>query len=665
MKAAMRIKTPPFSMTELEQVLKDIKTGKARDPEGLARDIFKQSVLGTDLKLSLLTMCNKIKEEGTLPDYMRKSVIATIPKKGRLSQNDLTSERGIFLVSTLRSICMRLAYNSKKDMIDSNMSQSNIGGRKNKSCRNHIWVLNAIVHDQLSSVHKNPIIFQQYDYKQMFDGINLKEAINDLFDVGVKDNTLQLVYDANKTVQFRVKTPVGMTEEGSLEEVVLQGDTWAPVAASVQVDGFGKELLEEEAPFIYRYKNYIPIGILGQVDDLIGVAEAGFKSHQLNSYINVKTSDKYLQFGKDKCQTMVISKQKEVEKYLHSELEVDTWKVTFDKNENMKETFDGKQIMKEVKEIKYLGVVISQDGSNMPDIIQKRNKSLGTHKLIMKLVKGLGNYTFECGFIYLRSILRGSILYATEVMYNLNEKEKRTLERIEEQQMRQFFDTEKGCPLHIMYLDGGLVPARYIIMGNMAIFLQYILQENNDSILWQMLQAQIQHPLKKDWNTEVKSVLKKLNIIHSYEEIKIMKKLAFKKLVRQKVEELAFLELTGRQKAGSKGCQINYGEKFEMADYLMPSANIKLEDQIDIFKLRSRTNKLPSNWGEEVYCETGCAQFLTNEHILNCIILNEPNYKVQDINLIYNGNIEEKVTILNAFRRNMSQRKKYLPLDSK
>ena len=65
----------------------------------------------------------------------------------------------------------------------------------------------------------------------MFDGINLKEAINDLFDVGVNDDCLQLVYDANRKIQFRVKTPAGMTEEGALEEVVLQGDTWASVAA--------------------------------------------------------------------------------------------------------------------------------------------------------------------------------------------------------------------------------------------------------------------------------------------------------------------------------------------------------------------------------------------------------------------------------------------------
>ena len=129
-KAAIKIKSPPFSMKELEQVLQDIKLGKARDPEGLARHIFKLSVIGTDLKQSMLKMCHEIKESGKLPDFMRKSIIATIPKKGRLAQSDLASKRGIFLVSALRSICMRLAYHTKQEMINSNMSQSNIGGRR-------------------------------------------------------------------------------------------------------------------------------------------------------------------------------------------------------------------------------------------------------------------------------------------------------------------------------------------------------------------------------------------------------------------------------------------------------------------------------------------------------------------------------------------------------
>ena len=75
---------------------------------------------------------------------------------------------------------------------------------------------------------------------------------------------------------------------------------------SVQCDAFGKELLDEEASFVYRYKGFIPVGILGQIDDLIGITEAGYKAQQMNSYLNVKTGDKYLQFGPDKCKAMLV-----------------------------------------------------------------------------------------------------------------------------------------------------------------------------------------------------------------------------------------------------------------------------------------------------------------------------------------------------------------------
>ena len=82
-------------------------------------------------------------------------------------------------------------------------------------------------------------------------------------------------------------------------KVVLQGDTWVSKAASVQCDAFEKELLEGNYPVIVKYEGYIPIGILGQVDDLISVTEAGIESHQMNSYIDMMTADKYLQFGHD------------------------------------------------------------------------------------------------------------------------------------------------------------------------------------------------------------------------------------------------------------------------------------------------------------------------------------------------------------------------------
>ena len=359
---------------------------------------------------------------------------------------------------------------------------------------------------------------------------------------------------------------------------------------------------------------------------------------------------------------MLVSKKKCVDEHLHSELKVDTWKLLFDQDENMKEVYDGKKTMEEVKEIKYLGVIILQSGSNMPDIINKRNRAIGTQKLIMNLVKGLGNYTFECGCIYLRSLLRSSILYGTEIMSHITEKEMRAIEQMEEDQMRKLFNTDRSCPLHIMYLESGLVPARYLIMGNRAIFLQYILQEAEDSNLLQMLNAQIKYPIKNDWNNEVKSALAQLKINISFEEIKNMKKFEFKKMVKKHIQNVAFSELVAKQKPGTKGCEIKYGEKLEMADYLLPNKNIKLEEQREIFEILARANRIPSNWGKQTLCETGCSEVLNNEHILRCLVLNEN--RITNIEYIYNGSVEEKLNTLNIFKRNIKRRKMYLPLDS-
>ena len=46
----------------------------------------------------------------------------------------------------------------------------------------------------------------------MFDSIDLELALNDLYDVGVNDDTLALLHQANKDVHMAVKTPSGLTD---------------------------------------------------------------------------------------------------------------------------------------------------------------------------------------------------------------------------------------------------------------------------------------------------------------------------------------------------------------------------------------------------------------------------------------------------------------------
>ena len=180
---AWKHKSPCFTIEELDIALKGLNKGKARDPHNLCAELFKLNVLGTDLKLCLLQMLNEIKEQGVIPDIMRESTVTTIPKCG--SKFDLKNERGIFKLSILRSILLRVIYNRKYDIIDSNMSESNIGARKGKGCRNHIWVINGINHEQNSSMKHAQLVIQSFDFTQMFDSMSLDITISDLYDNGL------------------------------------------------------------------------------------------------------------------------------------------------------------------------------------------------------------------------------------------------------------------------------------------------------------------------------------------------------------------------------------------------------------------------------------------------------------------------------------------------
>ena len=109
-------------MSDLDKALADLKNNKSRDHSGYVNEIFKEGVIGSDLKRSLLMMLNKLKLNRMIVEFMRFTNISTVPKKGSLTV--LENERGIFRVDIVRSILMKIIYNDKYPEIDENMSDS-------------------------------------------------------------------------------------------------------------------------------------------------------------------------------------------------------------------------------------------------------------------------------------------------------------------------------------------------------------------------------------------------------------------------------------------------------------------------------------------------------------------------------------------------------------
>ena len=339
-KLAQKNRSPDWTESDMEKALSDLKNNKSRDPQGYINEIFKHGVIGQNMKNSLLVMMNKLKKQGLIPTVMNITNITTVHKKG--SRLLLKNERGIFRVAILRFILMRLIYNSKYPKIDKKMSDCQMGARKAKGCKNNIFVVNGIIHEVLKSKNMTPVVLQIYDYSQMFDSINLQEALSDIYNAGVNDDSLTLLHQANAEVHMSVKTPSGLTERQTIKDIVLQGDTFGSILASVQVDSIGQECME--AGYFYKYKDTLPVEFLGLVDVIVGITEVGYKAQQLNAMINLKTPEKTLQFGGEKCKSMLICKGNE--SVLYSDLMVDSWDVKYQDNpetgkNSLIETFHG------------------------------------------------------------------------------------------------------------------------------------------------------------------------------------------------------------------------------------------------------------------------------------------------------------------------------------
>ena len=80
------------------------------------------------------------------------------------------------------------------------MSESNVGGRKGRNCRDHVLVVNGAIQDALSSKFSKPLDLFICDYRTMFDGLDVKTTMNDVYDNGVRDDSFALIYQLYKSL---------------------------------------------------------------------------------------------------------------------------------------------------------------------------------------------------------------------------------------------------------------------------------------------------------------------------------------------------------------------------------------------------------------------------------------------------------------------------------
>ena len=220
--------------------IKDLNNGVSKDPYGHPNELFKPGVAGKDLVNAVTKLMNILKDNPqAYPSSMSICNVTNIYKnKGDI--NNFDSYRGVFRTTVLRNVLDRLIYNDAYETVDNNLTDCNVGSRKQRNIRDNLFVINTITNSSKKGIDR-PCNICVYDVRKCFDTLWLDECINDLYEAGIQDDKLCLLYYQNKNARIAINTLNGRTERFTIQNTVMQGTVWAGLLCTCTMDKMGNK----------------------------------------------------------------------------------------------------------------------------------------------------------------------------------------------------------------------------------------------------------------------------------------------------------------------------------------------------------------------------------------------------------------------------------------
>ena len=527
---------------------------------------------GEDLEDALLSLLNGIKEYFLFPEYLLRENITTL-YKNKGSRLDMNNDRGIFILTALKKILDKLIYLDKFENIDENMSDSNIGARKRRNIKDHLFLIYGIINSVING--GEPCIdIQIYDLEKAFDSLWLEDCMNDAFDTlgkSHRDDKVALLYESNKENLVAVNTAVGITRRVSIPKIVQQGGTWGPCLCSNSVDTLGKKIRDRGVPS-YLYKGTVRVLPLAMVDDINAISKCGIDSVDLNTFVNTHIELKKLRFhvpdieGKSKCHKIHVGGKKES----CPELKVHG------------------TIIESVEEDTYLGDLISGDGKNKKNIEKRISKGLGIISQILNLLElvSFGKHYIEIALLLRESMFINGVLFNAEVWYGLTKAEINEFEKLDRLLLRKILAVPFSTPQEAFYLELGIVPISVVIKIRRLQYLHNLVNRKEKEMIHQFFVTQWMNPTRGDWTETVRKDLEEFGIQEDIEFLKSKSKGIFKRLLKKKAREIAFESLVEMKVKHSKMNNLEYKELKLQEYFQLPG--IRIEQVRKIFKFRTR-----------------------------------------------------------------------------
>jgi hypothetical protein len=84
----------------------------------------------------------------------------------------------------------------------------------------------------------------------------LEEVINCLYEAGLQNDKLPLLFLENRNAQVAVKTSGGLSKRVDIKNIIMQGSVWGSICCVVMMDKLGK-LIYNNPSLLYYYKGVV------------------------------------------------------------------------------------------------------------------------------------------------------------------------------------------------------------------------------------------------------------------------------------------------------------------------------------------------------------------------------------------------------------------------
>ena len=380
----------PFSLEEMDEVIDNLKNGKAADYDCLMNEFLKAAP--EKIRKLLLRLINTIYKTTCVRKAWYLGMISPIHKEG--SKDNPDNYRGICIGGALMKVLCTMmnrrltTHSQANDLIN----KAQIGFEAECRTSDHLLTIKSLTNKYVNDQKGGKLYACFIDLRKAFDTVWHNGLFHKLGASGVDGNFLQVLVNIYRSTRCSVKIGSKLTQPFKCEKGVRQGDPLSPLLFNIYINGVFDALREADCDPVNLGGD--PINALAYADDLVLLSRSKIGLQRALDAVAGYCSRWKLEINYKKTKCMTFSKGSQKESWIF----------------NL-----GGHKLENVREYKYLGVTINKRNCSFkPTLTNLRSKAVRACFAINNKVN-MRKLPIHLALRIFDTMIKPILLYASEV----------------------------------------------------------------------------------------------------------------------------------------------------------------------------------------------------------------------------------------------------------